>query len=763
MTLHKFAAIENVSRRSVVKALGGGLALSVSLSQIVFSDEAAVKYGADGEEDGWRDDPRLFVNIDANGHVTFTCPRQEMGQGIRTSLAFVLADELEADLARVSAVQADADQAKWGNQNTDGSRSMRHFFMSMRRAGAAARMMLEQSAADHWGVPSREVRADDHVLIHGPTGRRLDFGAVALAAAVLPVPARSKLQLKQPAQFRYIGKNKITGVDLVDITTGRAQYGIDVRLPGLLYAVVARPPVLGGKLSHFDASAALKVPGVIKVITIAQPKPGDPIQATGGIAVVARNSWAAIKGRKALKIAWIDGPNRTYSSDTYRTELQAAVQRPGKLVHNEGDIETALAHATKRVEAEYYLPHLAHVSMETPAATARIRDGRCEAWACVQAPQGARQALADALGMPFDKVTLHVTLLGGGFGRKSQPDFLVEAGLISQALGGTPVKVLWTREDDIQHDFYHTVSMERLEAAIDGKGRVTGLRYRTAAPAINATFGPDPRHEGDDELGMGVTDLPFDIPAIRLENPAAAAYTRIGWFRSVSNVPHAFAVQSFVAELAHAAGRDPRDFLLELIGPSRRIDPRTRGDTDNYGESPTLYPIDTGRLKRVIERVSSEIGWGRTLEKGHGLGLAGHRSFASYAACAIAVEVDVHGDIKIPRADIAIDCGPIVNPDRIRAQAEGAVIMGLSLAFTGEISFHNGRPQQSNFDTFPVMRLDAAPKEIRVHLIETDSSVPMGGVGEPGLPPVAPALCNAIFTATGKRIRNLPIRDQMRA
>ena len=757
-------AIENLSRRRVVKGLGAGLILSVSVPLLAFAaGETSVKYGADAEPDGWRDDPKLFVAVDEKGHVTFSCTRQEMGQGIRTSLALALADELDADLERVGVVQADGDQHKWGNQNTDGSRSIRHFLMPVRRAGAAARIMLERAAADRWGVPPDEVHAHNHMLIHGPTGRRLGFGDVAVAAALL-VPPRDMIRLKSPSQFRYIGKDGVTGVDLLDMTTGRARYGIDVRLPGMLFAVVARPPVLGGKLVRYDASKALKVPGVIKVVTIAQPKPGYPLQATGGVAVIAQNSWAAIRGRLALETEWDDGPNQSYSSDTYRAALQASVRKPGKLVHNAGDVDSALANAAMRVEAEYYLPHLAHASMEPPAATVRITEGRCEAWSCVQDPQGARRALASALGIPVDKVTIHITLLGGGFGRKSQPDFVVEAGLISQVMEGQAVKVLWTRDDDLKHDFYHTVSMERLEAGLDQHGRVTSLLYRTAAPAINSTFGPDPEHEASDELGMGVTDLPFDIAAVRLENPAATAHTRIGWFRSVSNVPHAFAVQSFVAELAHAAGRDHKDFLLELIGPSRRIDPRTLGDTDNYGESPLLYPVDTGRMKRVIERVATEIGWGRKLGNGRGIGLAGHNSFASYTACAIEVEVDDDGNIAIPRADVAIDCGLVVNPDRVRAQGEGSVIMGLSLALSGEISFRDGRPQQSNFDTYTVMRMNGAPKEIRVHMVGADSSVaPLGGAGEPCLPPVAPAFCNAIFAATGKRIRNLPIGNRLRA
>jgi len=407
------------------------------------------------------------------------------------------------------------------------------------------------------------------------------------------------------------------------------------------------------------------------------------------------------------------------------------------------------------------VPHFAHASMECPAATARIVNGACEIWACTQSPQAARDRVAKRLDLAADKVTVNVTLLGGGFGRKSKADFVVEAALVSKEMGGQPVKLTWTREDDLHHDYFHTVCAQHLEAGLDANGKVTAWLHRTAEPTILSIFAPDPKALAPFELGLGLSGMPYAIPNVRIENPEATAHARIGWLRSVNNIQHAFAAQSFIAEIAQAQGKDHRDFLIELLGPDRLIDPTKISDSWNHGESPERYPINVGRLRKVIERVTQEAQWGRKMGEGQGLGLAAHYSFVTYVAAVVEVSVDPKGNVVIPRIDVAVDCGPTVNPDRVRSQIEGACVMGLSQAVVSEITFKNGRAEQDNFHQFEVVRMNLAPRKIVVHIMPSAYDVPLGGVGEPGVPVVAPALMNAIAAATGKRIRQLPLRAQL--
>ena len=757
-----FFVPKGVTRREFLQrlqAMGGLLLVADGLKIAKAAD--APKYGAEGMPHGTVDNPLVFLTIGDDGWVTIVVHRSEMGQGVRTGMPLIVADELEADWAKVRVEQAPADEDKYGNQDTDGSRSTRHFLDPMRRCGAAARMMLEQAAALSWNVPVGEVRALNHEVQHQKTARKLSYATLAKRAAKLPVPTPSALRLKTSGEFRYVGKGGVPIIDGHDIVTGKAQYGSDPWFKDMCFAVIARSPVLGGSVREFDGEAAAAAPGVQKILRMPAPVAKATFHPLAGIAVIANSTGAAIAARKLLKIQWDDGANGSYDSDAYRAALQESARNPGKVVRESGNVDTAFKAAARTIEAEYYIPHIAHATMEPPCAAARIIAGKCEVWAPTQAPQVTREDVAKHLGFPLENVTIHVTLLGGGFGRKSKPDFAIEAAILSQAMDGRPVKVTWTREDDLHHDFLHTVSAEYLRAGLGVDGKVSAWLHRSVAPSLATIFAPSTNHEVGAELGMGFINMPYDIPNLRLENPEASAHCRIGWFRSVSNIPHAFAVQSFVAELAANANKDHRDYLLELIGPARKIDPKSLHDDWNHGESPQRYPVDTGRLRQVVETVTQEAKWGKTFARGRGQGLAVHYSFLSYTAAVVEVDIDDQGRILVPRVDVAFDCGPQVNPERIRSQLEGAVIMGLSLAMFGEITFKNGRSQQDNFHQYRVTRMSEAPREIRVHLIpQSDWSMPLGGVGEPGVPPVAPALCNAVFAATGKRIRRLPIRDQ---
>ena len=740
--------IENLSRRDVLKGLGGASGLVLGFHVPFRSFPAALA----AEETDFT--PNVYVSIDKSGLVTVFEHRSEMGTGIKTGLPMVLADELRADWNRIKIVQADGD-IKYGDQNTDGSRSVRQFYQPFRVAGAMARQLLEEAAARIWKVDPATCHAQDHAVVHQPTGRRLGFGDLVSVAATLPMPSSDHMELQfQPKDARrYVGK-PVPIVDLADIVRGQAKYGIDLAVPGMKYASIERCPVYGGAAKSYDAKAPLAVHGVERVIEIpAAPIPSG-FNPLGGIAVIAGNTWAAQQGREKLNVQWDYGPNAGYDTTAYRAQLEATAKQPGRIMRKQGDVDQALAAAPRKVAADYFVPHYSHAPMEPPAAVANVTGDRCEVWAPTQNPQAARALVAQVLGFEQSQVTLHVTLLGGAFGRKSKPDYVVEAALLSRQVGA-PVKVTWSRTDDIKHDYYHAICAQHLEAGLDTGGRATAWLHRTVFPPIPATFQPDVTYGDAGALQQGFLDMPYDIPNVRCENGAAANHVRIGWYRSVFNIPHAFAVCSFADELAAAAGRDPLDYLRELIGKPRHIDLPAMGvDYPNYGASLEQYPVDTGRLLGVLELVAQKSGWGGKLPPRQGRGIAVHRSFLTYVAVVVHVEVGNDGQVMIHRIDMAADPGLVVNPDRVRAQMEGAAIMAISNALYSNITAKNGQIEQGNFDDYQVARTDITP-DTRVYLVDSDA--PPAGVGEPGVPPTAPAICNAIFAATGKRIRALPI------
>jgi isoquinoline 1-oxidoreductase beta subunit len=698
--------------------------------------------------------PSVYLAIDTDGTVYIIAHRSEMGSGSKTALPRIVADELDADWARVKIVQAPGDE-KYGDQDTDGSHSVVSFFTPLREAGATARLMLVRAAAAQWGKPATECSTGLHEVVHAASGKKIGYGELATAAGKLEVPKKEEVKLKSRGDWRYIGKGT-ANYDLRDMCAGKAVYGQDTRMDGMLYASVAHPPVFGSSAKSFDDAAALAIPGVKRTATIEGFKPPVGFQTLGGVAVLADNTWAAMQGKKKLKIEWETSPHSSYNSDAYKKELQETARKPGKVAREIGNVDAVFAKGGKIVEAEYYAPLLAHASMEPPAALAVFRDGKVEAWMPTQNPQGAKDAIASALGLKKEDVTVHVTLLGGAFGRKSFPDFGVEAAVLSKKTG-KPVKVVWSREDDIQFDTYHSVAAMYMKAALGADGQPEAWLQRTVFPPIGTTFDPKNTYAPADELGLGFTDVPFALPNHRVENGPASAHVRIGWLRSVANIYHAFAVHSFADELAHAAGRDSLDYLLHLLGPDRVI-PKSElpKDYSNYDGPYEQYGIDTGRFRRVLSLAAEKAGWGKQKSgNGFGMGVAMHRSFLTYVATVVQVQVNDAGHVQIKRVDTALDAGTVVNPEMARQQFEGAAVMGTSLAFYGEITAKNGAIEQSNFNDYQVARMKDAPLETHIHIVPSEA--PPAGIGEPGLPPFAPALCNAIFAATGKRVRELPL------
>ena len=746
----------DISRRGFLTGLvAGSLVLAADASAAGAVRRLAVQ--ANGDDLPF--EPDLFVAIAPDGVVSILAHRSEMGTGIRTALPVVVADELGALWERVVIRQAIGDE-RLGSQNTDGSRSIRRFFDRMRVAGATARVLLERAAAQTWGVDPGECAAVDHGVVHQPSGKRLEFGELVETARTLALPAEDELVFREPSERRYIGRD-IPIVDGHDLVTGRAEFGIDVRREGQLFAAIERSPVLGGHVASFDDTAARAVRGVVDVVELAPFEAAPGFQALGGLAVLATSTWAAFQGRKALEVQWTESDNGGYDSPAFAQQLAAEVRKPGTVWRTEGDTMEALSNAapTDLFEADYSAPHLAHAPMEPPAALAVVEKdaaGRVvgvEVWAPTQNPQAAQQQLAGTFGLEMTDITVHVTLLGGGFGRKSKPDFIVEAALLSAATD-RPVHVTWTREDDIRHDYYHTVAALHMQAALDDDGMPTAWLQRSAFPTINSTFAPGARDASALEMGLGFTDVPYAVPNLQVESGAADAHVRIGWLRSVAHVYHAFGVCSFPDELAHRAGRDPYEYLMALLGKARTI-PLDGVDYPNHDEPLDRYPIDVGRLRHVTERAAALADWGKALPPGRAQGIACHRSFLSYCANVIEVEVAKDGTISIPRVHVVIDAGTVVLPDRVKAQMEGAAVFGASLALYGEITAKDGAIEQSNFHDYRMARMRDGPKEVVVEIVESEA-LP-AGVGEVGVPPFAPALCNAIFAATGKRIRDLPL------
>ncbi|WP_111708071.1 xanthine dehydrogenase family protein molybdopterin-binding subunit [Lutibacter citreus] len=723
--------IKNISRRGFVKSIGlasGGLILACNTS--IFSDKEIKP------ENLINFNPNLFVQLNSDGSLTLVASRSEMGNGVRTSLPSIIADEMDADWTRVSVKQGTGD-SKYGDQNTDGSRSIRYLFDPMRKMGAMAKSMLITAASQKWQVPTNECSAENHFILHS-SGKKIGFGDLVEIAKTLKTPDENSLTFKDPKDYKYIGKH-LRSVDAEDYVLGKATFGIDKKIPNMKYVAIERCPVTFGTVKSFDKTEALKIPGVEKIIEI--PRIERPFGALGGVAVIASNTWAAFKGKEALKIEWNLKDNQNYNSDKYMNEITKNVHKNGKVIKDKGNINKAFKDASKIIESTFQLPHLIHAPMEVPTATAWVQGDKCEVWASTQTPQSARKEVVEYLKTTEDKVTINVTLLGGGFGRKSKPDYVIEA-VIASKLIGAPAQVVWTREDEIKHGYYHTVSAQYLKASLNKKGKVTGWLHRFALPSISSTFVSGVEYASSGESGAA-TNLPFNIENHKVEIGKAPAHVRIGWLRSVINIPHGFAINVFADELAYEAKKDPLEFRLNLIGEDRILMPKAK------------IKFNTARLKNVLKIAAKNAEWDKELPNGHAFGLAVHYSFFSYVASIVEVSL-INGKVKVHNIFTVIDCGIVVNRDTVIAQMEGAAMFGLSLTYYGKITAKDGAIEQGNFHDYKILRINEAPK-IHVEIVESTENP--SGVGEPGVPVIAPAIVNAIFKLNGKRYYNLPLTD----
>lgn len=725
-------SIQNVSRRSFLKQLG------VTTSGLVIGF-----YAAPGVAEGLQAagapatvlEPNLFVRVPAEGKVQLICHRSEMGQGARTTVAMLLAEELDVSMDQVELVQAIGD-AKYGNQNTDGSTTVILNWDSLRKAGASAREVLIYAGAKDMGVPAAECIAEKGEVVH-IDGKRRPYGSLVAIAAGLPVPTDPRL--KRSEDYQFIGKS-VPNIDIDHMVQGKVPFGIDVEVPGMVYASLERSPTVKGAIVSVNDAAARKVPGVIDVVRL-EPL-GAPVQLTSAsVAVVANSTWAALQGRKALEIEWKTPKGELEESAAWRKKMEAAVQTEGTAFRREG---TAPESVARTIEHTFHGPHLSHTPMEPPCATASVTSEGCEIWAPTQHPQWARQVVAGILGVPQEKVTVNVTFLGGGFGRKSKPDFIMEVASLSKKIE-KPVKITWTREDEIKHGFYRAQNMQSVKVGVDDKGMPLSWEHHTCFPTILTTFNPFAKEPSDFEVGQGLTDFPYRVPHLNFRKHGIDSDFRIGWLRSVCHTFHAFAVSSIVDELAATAKRDSIEYHLELLGEPRVV-----------GKPGGPFEFKTERLSSVIRDVRDFSGWGKTKPaKGRGRGFAAHHSFRSYIAMVMEASVNDIGEVKVHKVWCSVDCGRVLNPDNVKAQIEGSVVFGLSLALYGELTAKGGVIQQSNFHDYPVLRIPDMP-EVEVNFIQSDA--PPSGMGEPGVPPVAPALTNALRATTGKRITDLPVR-----